>query len=234
MVLAIDMGNTNIVIGCIEDGKVLFVERMETNRSKTELEYSIGIKAVLELYGIETDDIEGAILSSVVPHLTYVLKEAVRKAISQTPLVVGPGMKNGICLKMDNPNTVGSDLVVDAEENYIGGMILPGIRCALESLITRTSQLPHIELERPKRLIGKNTIECMKSGMLYGNASCIDGMINRIIDELGYDAPVVATGGLANLVIPMCRHEIIVDEELLLKGLDLIFQKNRSRYYVRK
>lgn len=261
MLLAIDMGNTNIVIGCVEGEKVLFVERMETDRSKTELEYSIGIKTVLELYDISISEIEGAIISSVVPHLTFVLRDAVKKIINISPMIVGPGVKNGLQLAMDNPNTVGSDLVVDAvaainyygapvivldmgtattisvvdeNEKYIGGMILPGVRTSLESLVNRTAQLPNIELSKPKKLIGKNTIDCMKSGTLYGTACCVDGMIDRIWEELGYKTTVVATGGLAEIIIPNCRHDIQIDQELLLKGLTIIFNKNRSRYHVKK
>ena len=170
-------------------------------------------------------------------------------------MVVGPGVKNGLHIQMDNPAQVGSDLivnavaalheyqpplividmgtattlsVVDRERNYIGGMILPGIRVSLDSLVSRTSQLSKISLEAPKRLIGKNTTECMKSGVVHGNAACIDGMIERIEAELGEKATVLATGGLAQVIIPHCYHEIIVDDALLLKGLLLIYLKNQE------
>ena len=122
--------------------------------------------------------------------------------------------------------------VIDRQKNYIGGMILPGIRVSTDSLTSRTSQLPRISVEEPKRLIGTNTVDCMKSGLIYGNASCMDGMIERINEELGEKATVVATGGLARRIVPHCRQQIILDDELLLKGLKYIYYKNRSTHRV--
>lgn len=256
MILAVDMGNTNIVIGCIDDERTYFVERMSTDLSKTELEYAISIKNVLELYHIKEEDLEGVIISSVVPPLVNILKRACKKVVNKTPMIVGPGIKTGLNILMDNPAQVGSDLivsavagikeykapfifidmgtattifVVDKKGNYIGGAILPGMNISLNALVANTSQLSKISLDEPKRVIGKNTAESMKSGMVFGNASCIDGMIDRILDELGYPAKVLATGGLAEVVIPHCRHEIIIDDALLLKGLKIIYDKNRMK-----
>ena len=253
MILAIDMGNTNIVIGCVDDDKVYFEERLSTDLSKTELEYAVGFKTVLELYNIDGDNIKGAIISSVVPQLVNIVKVAIEKIIGITPLIVGPGVKTGLNILMDNPKQLGSDLVVDAvagikeygapliiidmgtattisvvddKSNYIGGMILPGIKVSVDSLVSRTSQLQRISMEAPKNVIGKNTIDCMKSGVVYGNASCIDGMIEKIEQELGYKVQVVATGGLSKVVIPQCKRKIILDSELLLKGLKIIYDKN--------
>lgn len=254
MILAIDMGNSNIVIGCIDDNKSYFEERLSTDKSKTALEYAIGFKTVLELYNIDVAEIEGAIISSVVPPLTNVLKSAVEKIIGKTPLVVGPGIKTGLNLHMDNPKSVGSDLIVDAVagiaeygaplilidmgtattmsvvdkgKNYIGGAILPGLRLSVEALSSRTAQLFNVSLEVPRCAIGKNTTDCMKSGIVLGNAVCIDGMIDRMEAELGYSTTVVATGGLARVVIPLCKHKIIIDDALLLKGLKNIYDKNK-------
>lgn len=254
MILAIDMGNTNIVIGCIDDEKIYFEERLSTDRSKTALEYAIGFKTVLELYSIQSEDIEGAIISSVVPQLTNVIKQAVEKIVGKTPLVVGPGIKTGLNLHMDNPKTVGSDLIVDAvagideygapliivdmgtattlsvvdqNKNYVGGAILTGLRLSMEALAQRTSQLFNVGLEVPRQAIGKNTTDCLKSGIVLGNAACIDGMIERMEEELGYKTTVIATGGLAHVVIPECKREIIIDDNLLLKGLKVIYDKNR-------
>ena len=240
MILAIDMGNTNIVIGCVDDKGVLFEERLSTDFSKTELEYAIGFKTVLELYKIEPQDIKGAIMSSVVPQLSNIIKAAVEKTIGISPLIVGPGIKTGLNILMDQPRQVGSDQIVDAvaalnvygapaiiidmgtattmsvvdeNENYIGGVILPGIRVSVDSLVSRT-------------------IDCMKSGVVYGNASCIDGMIDRMKEANGFgqngkkDAIIIATGGLAEVIIPHCRHDIKVDPGLLLKGLRIIYDKN--------
>ena len=247
MILAIDMGNTNIVIGCVDDKKVLFEERLSTDYSKTELEYAIGFKTVLEIYNINSDDIKGAIISSVVPQLVNIIKAAVEKTVGITPLMVGPGIKTGLNILMDQPRQVGTDMIVDAvatlngygapaiiidmgtattisvvdeKENYIGGVILPGIRVSVDSLVSRTAQLPRISLD------------CMKSGVIYGNASCIDGMLDRIIEANGFgvngkpEAKVVATGGLAKVIVPHCKHNIHIDAELLLKGLRIIYDKN--------
>lgn len=253
MLLAIDMGNTNIVIGCIENEKIYFVERISTSALKTELEYLVDFKTVLELHDVSAFDINGVIISSVVPQLTLVIKTAIEKLIKISPLIVGPGLKSGINILIDNPSQLGSDLVVDAvaalneygapvtiidmgtatticvvdkNRNYIGGQILPGVRVSLESLVNRTSQLPRIGLEAPKRVIGKNTIDSMKSGIIIGQAACIDGMIERIFEELGYPTAVVATGGLAGSIIPYCKTKIICDNELILKGLNIIYHKN--------
>lgn len=256
MILAIDMGNTNIVVGCIDEGKILFVERLCTDLSETELEYAIGIKTVLELYNIKVEDIDGSIISSVVPPLTNIIHAAIRKIVGMDSMVVGPGIKTGLNILMDNPKTMGADLIVDSvagiheygapliiidmgtattvsvidsDKNYIGGMIIPGLKVSLESLVNRTSQLPRIGLEAPAKVIGKNTIDCMKSGILLGNASMLDGLVDRIREEIGCDASVVATGGLAKTVVPLCKHDIIVDDGLLLKGLYLIYKKNMEK-----
>lgn len=253
MILAIDMGNTNIVIGCIDDEKIHFVERMSTDHAKTELEYAISFKNVLELYQIQVENIEGVIISSVVPPLVNIIKRAVKKVVNKNPKVVGPGIKTGLNILMDNPAQVGSDLIVsavaglkeyeaplifvdmgtattiaviDENKNYIGGAILPGAYTSLNALVSNTAQLPRISMEAPKKVIGKNTIDCMKSGMIFGNAACIDGMIERIEAELGREATVVATGGLAPNVVPYCKKKIIIDDALLLKGLKLIYDKN--------
>lgn len=253
MILAIDMGNTNIVIGCIDDERIHFVERVSTDTSKTELEYAISIKTIMELYKIQDSDIKGAIISSVVPPLVDILISAIQKILNIVPLVVGPGLKTGLNILMDDPKQLGADLVVnavaglaeygapliiidmgtattvsvvDANRNYIGGMIIPGIKVSIDSLVSRTSQLPRISLKTPKKLIGSNTIDCMSSGIMIGQAASMDGIISRIEEELGYKTTVIATGGLSKLIIPNCRQDIILDDELLLKGLKIIFDKN--------
>ena len=256
MILAVDIGNTNIVIGCMEQEKIYFVERVSTDTSKTELEYVVEFKTLLELYRIGLGEITGCIIASVVPPLNNVVKTAMEKLFRLTPLLVGPGVKTGLNILMDNPAQVGADLivnavaglqyygapiimidmgtattisVVDEKKNYIGGMILPGVTVSLDSLVNRTSQLPRISLEPPKKVIGKNTIDCMKSGIIMGQAACIDGMTQRIQEELGYQATVVATGGLAGSIIPYCRQNVIHDDELTLKGLNIIYHKNTEQ-----
>lgn len=254
MILAIDIGNTNIVLGCIDDSNVYFTERVSTDPLKTELEYAVAIKTVLELYGFRKEDISGAIISSVVPPLVAVFSAAIYKLLRVKPVIVGPGVKNGLNILMDNPKQLGADLVVDSvagiheygapliiidmgtatticvidkDKNYIGGVIIPGVQVSLSSLISRTSQLPKISLGNPKKVIGTNTIDCMESGMVYGQAACLDGIIDRMEAELGYQTTVLATGGLAKIIVPHCRRKIILDDALLLKGLKIIYDKNR-------
>ena len=253
MVLAVDIGNSNIVVGTVHKTGVSFVERISTDHGKTDLEYAMAIKAILDLHNITPSQIKGCIISSVVPPVTAVVSKALEKLTGESALVVGPGIKTGLNIKIDNPAQLGSDLVVDAvagiseyplpliiidmgtattmsaidkQGNYLGGVIIPGARIALDSIVSRTSQLPRISLDAPKKTIGTNTIECMKSGMVLGNASMMDGMIDRIEDELGEEATVIATGGLAKFIIPHCKHQIIYDDTLLLKGLYLIYNKN--------
>ncbi|HAX72116.1 MAG TPA: type III pantothenate kinase [Firmicutes bacterium] len=253
MILVLDVGNTNIVLGCIEENKTHFVARFSTDRRKTADEYAINFKNIIELNGISRADISGCIISSVVPPLTNALKEAVRKTTGIDPMVVGPGIKTGLNITIDNPAQLGSDLVVDAVAalaeykaplividlgtattvsvvdalgNYVGGLIYPGVKISQEALSSNTSQLPSISLEAPKKVIGKNTIDCMKSGLINGSAAMIDGIIDRIEDEIGQPCTVVATGGLSNAIVPHCRKQIIIDDTLLLKGLLLIYKKN--------
>ncbi len=253
MILAVDVGNTNIVIGCCKENKIEFVERLSTDPNATVLEYAISFKNVLELYGIGQENIDGAIISSVVPSVTLTIKSAIKKIVNVDSMVIGPGLKTGVNITLDNPAQLGSDLVVDAaagiaeyplpliifdmgtattvsvideNKNYLGGMIIPGVNVSLNAMISQTSQLPRISLEPPKRIIGKNTIECMKSGILYSTAASLDGIIDRVESELGKKATVVATGGLAGSIIPHCTKKIILDDELLLKGLIVIYNKN--------
>lgn len=255
MILAIDLGNSNIVIGGIDNTGAHFVERITTNHGKTELEYAVNIKDIMEIHSLPISSIEGAIVSSVVPPLTEVLLSAVKKITGKIPMLVGSGMKTGLNIKMDNPKTVGSDLIVNAvaalneypapiividmgtattmsvidrSGNYIGGVIFPGLRVSLDSLSSRAAQLPYIGLDKPTKIIGKNTIDCMKNGILYGNAAMIDGVIDRIVEELGASASLVATGGLAASVTPLCRHKIRYDDVLLLKGLLILYKKNEQ------
>ena len=254
MVFAIDIGNTNIVIGCFENKKVVFTERLSTKKTATLLEYAISFKNVLELYNINPQTIEGSIISSVVPEITNIVNFAIEKITGKKSLIIGPGIKTGLSIKVDNPATLGSDLVVGAvaalaeysapmvvidfgtattltvinsKKDLLGGMILPGVILSLKSLSSGTSQLPEISLDPPKKFIGTNTVDCMKSGILYSTAYGIDGFIENIQKELGEKVNVIATGGLAKAIVPLCKSEITVDDELLLKGLMDIYNKNK-------
>ena len=228
MILAIDIGNTNIVIGCIEGKNCLFVERLSTVRTKTELEYAIDIKNVLDIYHIKRTDIEGGIISSVVPQITTVAKLAVEKILKKEVLVVGAGIKTGLNIRIFDLGTANTVCVIDKDKHYIGGMIYPGIGVSLDSLTAHASQLGGISLEPPEHIIGKNTVECMKSGTIYSAAAAIDGIIDRMNEELDGRATVIATGGLAKKIVPYCRRKIILDDNLLLKGLAVIYRKNRK------
>ena len=253
MLLAIDIGNTNIVIGGIDRNKIYLIERLSTVRTKTELEYAVDIKTVLDIYGITDNDIDGCIISSVVPQITEVARLATKKIIKKDVMVLEPGVKTGLNIQTDHPGELGADLVaaavagiaeynvplviidmgtattasvIDSQKKYLGGMILPGVRVSLDALTSRASQLGGISIEAPKKVIGKNTIDCMKSGILYSNAAAIDGIVERIEEELGEKVTVVATGGLAKTIVPHCKRDIIIDDDLLLKGLLVIYEKN--------
>lgn len=253
MILAIDVGNTNIVIGCLEGERVLFSERISTQAQSTPLEYTVMFKTLLELYHVEMRELTGVILSSVVPPVTQTLKKAIKNLTGLTPMVVGPGIKTGVNIVIDNPAQLGADLivnavagvkeygyplimidmgtattisVVDAKRNYIGGVIMPGVNISLNALVSGTAQLPKIGIEAPKKVIGTNTADCMKSGIVFAQASALDGMIDRMEEELGYPCSVVATGGLSGSIVPYCRHRIALDDALTLKGLGLIYYRN--------
>ena len=218
MLLTVDIGNTNVTLGAYNGNILSFTARLATETRKTSDQYAIEIKNVLSLYLQDYREIEDCIISSVVPQLVNIIREAVEKLIDITPMVVGPGVKTGLNIHMDEPRRVGSDLIVDAvaaikeydapvmiidmgtattisivddKGSYAGGVILPGIRVSVDALASRTAQLPRISLEAPGHVIGKNTLDCMKSGVVYGNASCIDGMIDRMADEIGINMHTV-------------------------------------------
>ena len=256
MLLAIDIGNSNIVIGGIENDQIKFEARIATDRIKTSDQYGVEIKNVLSLFDTKPGDIKGCIISSVVPPVFNAVRTGVIKLTGLTPMVVGPGIKTGLNIQMDNPASVGSDLivaavaalqeyqaplmlidmgtattitVVDKDNTYIGGAIIPGVRVSAEALSSRAAQLPGIQLDRPKRAIGKNTVECMRSGIMFGAAAMLDGMIERMEAELGKQTTVVATGGIAQFVAPLCKREIRLEKDLLLKGLNIIYKKNKKQ-----
>ena len=255
MVLAIDIGNTNIVIGCFAEERVLFIERVSTNHTATDLEYASTIRMALHIHELESSDIEGAIISSVVPTLTSTVKRAIEKYAAVGVTVVGPGVKTGLRIQIDNPAQLGSDLVVDAvagissypvpqiivdmgtattfsvideKKNYIGTLITTGMAISADALTSATSQLPKIGFDSPRSVIGRNTVDSMKNGLLYSNAAAIDGICDRIEAEMGQRCTVIATGGLAGIVTSLCNRDIILDDTLMLKGLMIIYNKNKT------
>ena len=254
MLLAIDIGNTNILIGGIKDDEIIFKARIATDRTRTSDQYGVEIKNMIEALGAKISDISDCIISSVVPPVFNSVRTGVIKIIGKQPMVVGPGLKTGLNIHVDVPSQVGSDRiviavaalaeyqaplilidmgtattieVVEPENRYLGGVIFPGVMVSLDALTSRAAQLPGISLDQPKQVIGKNTVDCMRSGTMYGNAAMIDGLVDRIEEELGHSSTIIATGGLARFIAPLCRREIIVEKDLLLKGLNLIYKKNK-------
>ena len=253
MILAIDIGNTNIVLGCMERDRILVEARMATDLLKTSDQYCVELKNLLNLYEVDLQAIEGVIISSVVPPVLNSCRTAVRKLTGKTPMIVGPGIRTGLNIQMENPAQIGSDLIVaavaalsrfkppliivdmgtattmtaiDKNGTYVGGCISPGPKISAEALSARTAQLPAISLESPKKAIGKNTVDAMRSGVMLGSACMVDGMIDRIQEELGQPVQVIATGGLSQKVTPYCKHTITQDPNLLLKGLRILYYKN--------
>lgn len=254
MLLAIDMGNTNITIGAFSGDTKIFVSRLATDRARTGDQYAVELLNIFKLYGITPADFSGAIISSVVPELTGAIAEAAEKTAGFKPMLLGPGLKTGINILTDNPAQVGADLVAGAvaanalyklpclvvdlgtatkisviDENgaFCGCTISSGVAISLEALAQRTSQLPNISLTAPNAVIGKNTVDSMQAGTVFGAAAMIDGLCDRIEQELGVTAgTIVATGGLAREIVKTCRHDVIYNGELILEGLIIIYNKN--------
>jgi len=253
MILAIDIGNTNIVIGKYDGESLIYVARMVTDPHKSESEYAVSIKSILSLDKNNSDKIDGAIISSVVPPLTQNIQKAINMLYNVEALIVGPGVKTGINLQVDNPSQVGADLicacvgafnkydspsliidmgtatkimVVDEKGTFMGVSIAPGVEISLKALSGGTAQLPQISLDAPSRVIAKNTVECMKSGVVFGNASMLDGMIERIEAETGMTTTHIATGGYSRAIVPHCKNKITIEDNLVLDGLCTLYYKN--------
>ena len=255
MILAIDVGNSNIVLGGYSQDTLLFTLRISSDISKTSDELAVTIKSVLSIHNFLPEDIEGAILSSVVPQLTFSLKKAIKLLTGSEPMIVGPGIKTGVDIKIDNPAQLGSDLlvgcvaamhlyelpaiiidmgtattfsVIDKQGHMLGGAIMPGVRTAINALSAKAAQLPYISIEAPAKAIGTNTVDSMQSGVVFGNAAMLDGMIERFEKELGETCTVIATGGLSQEICRHTEHAIIYNENLLLEGLRIIYDKNMN------
>ena len=251
MILAIHIGNTALTVGGYEGHRQLFIGTL-TAEQRTADEYGIALRGLLQLHGVTTQP-TGSIIASVVPPLNRPVIEAAARLTGQRPLVVGPGVKTGLNLAVENPNQVGSDLVVtavaaaaryplplvvvsmgtatsfsvvDAKGSFRGGIIAPGVQVSYDALIQQASMLTPTVLTGPKTVIGANTADCLRSGCVLGSAAMIDGLIHQIEEELGASVSVIATGGLAKLITPYCRRQITVDEHLTLKGLMDLYEKN--------
>ena len=257
MILAIDCGNTHITIGCVDERNTAHaVFRLPTDTRETDHGYAAKFSQILALKEIDVTTIKGVAISSVVPPVTPTLVRAAELLTKKAPLVVGAGVKTGLHIRINDPGTVASDLVVsavaakalyptpciivdmgtattvtalDEAGRFIGGAIAPGVMISLEALAQKTALLPHIDLQPPRSPIGACTVDCMKAGILYGAAGAVDGLIERFKQELrATDPTVIATGGVAPMIVPHCKHEMTEEPDLLLKGLRIIWDKNRT------
>lgn len=254
MILTIDIGNTTVTVGVVENKDVVCNGRCSTDINRSPEEYALFLLDFLKVHDIDPKGFEGTILSSVVPSITSALSRAVEIVSGIVPIVVGPGIKTGLKLGYDNPAQLGADLVVDAvaaidkyelpiiivdlgtattlsyideKRAYRGTVIAPGLEISAHALSSNASQLPGIGLVAPKNALGTNTIDAMQSGIVLGHAAMIDGMIDRIQNEVGEVSTIVATGGLSHQVVENCKHKIIFDENLLTEGLLVLYEKNK-------
>lgn len=256
MILTIDVGNTNITFGGYESRQLRFTARMSTDRARTSDQYAAELIQILSLYRISASLIQDGIISSVVPELTGVIGSAVEKISGKRPLIIGPGIKSGLNIKIDNPAQLGADLVctavgaiskyplpclvldlgtatkisvIDKNASYLGCTISPGVNISLNALSHGASQLPALSLEAPKSVIGTNTISSMLAGTVLGTAAMLDGLCARIEEEMAEPVKTfVATGGLSADIVRHCKHDMQVDQNLILDGLLVIYQKNRT------
>ena len=253
MLLAVDVGNTNIVLGVLDDEKMVCSGRLSTNVNETEIEYSMKLKTFLEVNGVK--GIDGAIISSVVPALVRTLMKSVKLVCAVDAVVVGPGIKTGLNIKLDNPAEMGADIVVgdvavinkyplpaivfdfgtattasviDKTGAHIGGAIMCGVKTAINSLASGTAQLPQIDISAPSKIIGRNTIDAMKCGSVIGTAAMLEGLVARLEKELGEKATVGVTGGLGKAIAMATNLDVIVDDNLLIDGLRIIYDKNKG------
>ncbi len=254
LLLCVDIGNTNIVLGAYRGGQLQFLSRITSDTRRTGDQYAVELLSILLLYKVQPESFEGAVVSSVVPGITPSVCHAIKKVLSVQPLQLTPGLKTGLNIKIDNPAETGSDLVaaavaakakyplpiiiidmgtattmtvVDENGDFVGGAIMPGLRVSLDALVGSASLLTGIALAPPKRAIGRNTADCMRSGAIYGSAGMIDSLCERFQKELGAPATVVGTGGLCPFIAPYCSTEMVIDELLLVEGLRLIYERNR-------
>ena len=256
MLLAVDIGNTNITLGAFRENELVFTARLATDRGLTDDQYAVQLSDMLALNKADAEDFIGAIISSVVPALTSAMSNAVRRVTGVESLVVGPGVKTGLNILIDDPPQTGADLVavsvaakakypcpnvvcdlgtastitvLDRNGNFIGGVIYPGVRTSLNALVENTSLLHGISFDAPAHVVGRNTIECMQSGVMFGAASLLDGMIARIERELGEPVTAIATGGLSRVIIDHCDRHFEYCENLILEGLKMIYDRNIDR-----
>jgi type III pantothenate kinase len=255
MLLAIDVGNTNIVYGLFDGQKLVHQFRVESGRGRTADEYAVVVRQLLAMNGVDPRDVHAGIIASVVPSLTDPMCDLVRRAFGHEPMVVGPGIRTGISILAENPREVGADRIVNAvaayekfksgvivvdfgtattfdcitpKGEYLGGVIAPGIQISADALFARAAKLPRVEITKPPKVVGRNTVHSMQSGIVYGYVGLVDGIVERIIDEVGYECAVIATGGLARVIAPLTRTVPEVEDELTLVGLRILYERNAT------
>ena len=254
MLLAIDVGNTNIVYGLFDGEKLVHKFRVESVRGRTSDEYAVTLRALLDMKGLTPSAVDSAVLASVVPPLTDPMLRLVKGMFGLEAIVVGPGIRTGMAILIENPREVGADRIADAvagydrakggvivvdfgtstnfdvvtpRGEYLGGVLAPGLQISADALFTRAAKLSRVEIAKPPKVVGRNTVHAMQSGIVYGYVGLVDGLVDRILAELGYPCTVIATGGLASLIAPLSRTIAEVDDELTLVGLRILYDRNR-------
>ncbi len=259
MLLVIDVGNTNIVFGIYKERELLYNWRIATDKDRTSDEYGLLFEQIVKYHGLNHKEIKDVILSSVVPPLMYTLSAMCKRYFGLEPIVVGPGVKTGMDIKYDNPKEVGADRIVNGvagyekyggpliivdfgtaitfdaiskEGDYLGGVIAPGIKISSEALFLRTAKLPKVEIAKPDKVIGKNTVNSIQSGFIYGYIGLVDYILERMISEMSEDGTkvnIVATGGFGNLIANESKYIKKIDGLLTLDGLRIIYERNKSK-----
>jgi type III pantothenate kinase len=254
MLLAIDVGNTNIVYGLFDGEKLVHKFRVESARGRTADEYAVVLRSLFDMHGVAPKSVDAAILASVVPSLTESMVTLARSACGREALIVGPGIRSGMAILIENPREVGADRIADAvagfdkakggvvvvdfgtstnfdvvtpRGEYLGGVLAPGLQISADALFSRAAKLPRVEIAKPAKVVGRNTIHAMQSGIVYGYVGLVDGLVDRILAEVGFPCAVIATGGLASLIAPLSRTITEVDDELTLVGLRILYDRNR-------
>ncbi len=254
MLLAVDVGNTNIVYGLFDGERLVHQFRVESARGRTADEYAVQLRALLDMNDIAPSAVDAAIIACVVPSLTDPMVQLVQRAFEREALVVGPGIRTGMAILIENPREVGADRIADAvagydrakggvivvdfgtstnfdvvtpKGEYLGGVLAPGLQISADALFARAAKLPRVEIARPPKVVGRNTVHAMQSGIVYGYVGLVDGIVERLLAELGFPCAVVATGGLAPLIAPMSKTIGDVDDHLTLTGLRILHERNR-------